>query len=140
MDAIVHRSPPASPINVTRPSSKGAIYPEMKVAMAAHANLWNEANPKLAIDTFHLIALPKDGGAFKHHAFDDLDREWQTFKVYREAWRLEKEWVAEKKVAKATSKTEAPVKPRIRVKAHSIPSLTMAEMLRAYGHVKEVRA
>ncbi len=32
-----------------------------------------------------------------------------------------------------------PAKPRIRVKARSIPSLTMAEMLRDYGHVPPVQ-
>lgn len=127
------------------------VYPEMKVALSAHANLWNEANPKMTIDTYHLIVLPKDGGAFQHHEFVELAREWETFKLYREAYRLEKEWdVKPKAKAKAEKIAEKPAagsfdkagnfvlgapKPRIRVKASSIPQPTMAEMLRAYGHV-----
>jgi hypothetical protein len=132
-----------------------AVYPEMKVALSAHANLWNEANPKMTIDTHHLIILPKDGGAFQHHAFPDLTREWETFKLYREAYRLEKEWdVKPKAKAKAAKIVEKPpvgsfdkignyavgasepiAKPRIRVKMQTSPVPTMAEMLRAYGHV-----
>jgi hypothetical protein len=96
--------------------------------------------PKMTIDTHHLITLPKDGGEFKHHAFADLSREWETFKLYRELWRLEKEWDAKPaKASKATKSAEPkPViseKPRVRVKAQSTPALTMAEMLRSYGHV-----
>jgi hypothetical protein len=109
----------------------------MKVALSAHANLWNEANPKMTIDTHHLIILPKDGGAFQHHAYPDLTRDWETFKLYREAYRLEKEWdVKPKAKAKAEKIAEKTVaKPRIRVKMQTSPVPTMAEMLRAYGHV-----
>src|SRR5262249_51866592 len=32
-------------------ASKG-MYPEMKVALSGHANLWNEANPKQQIDSY----------------------------------------------------------------------------------------
>jgi hypothetical protein len=140
-------------------STKGAVYPEMKITMAAHANLWNEANPKMTIDTYHLIALPKDGGDFKHHAFDNLAREWEIFKLYRELWRFEKEWevkptkktdakpkVVEKpatgsfdKVGNFVLGADKPIKPRIRVKMQTVPTPTLAEMLRAYGHVPEER-
>jgi len=138
-------------------SAKGVVYPDMKIAMAAHANLWNETcDPRMKIDTYHLITLPKDGGDFKHHAFADLSREWEIFKGYRELWRLEKEWdvkparKAEAKVEKNTKPlgqfnkngefvTEA-AKPRIRVKMQTTPTPTMAEMLRAYGHIQGVTA
>jgi hypothetical protein len=36
------------------------------VAMAAHAQLWNENNPGRLIEAFHWIGLPKDGGEFQH--------------------------------------------------------------------------
>lgn len=118
-------------------TGKGA-YPEMRVALAAHANLWNEANPRQSIDTHHLIILPKDGGAFQHHAFDNLANEWELFKLYREAYRLDK--ATQKPAPAAPQPAPAPAKPRVRVKANSAPSLSMAEILRSYGHLSEVRA
>jgi hypothetical protein len=118
-------------------TGKGA-YPDMRVALAGHANLWNEANPRQSIDTYHLIVLPKDGGAFQHHAFDSLANEWELFKLYREAYRLDK---ACQKPAPATPQpVQAPPKPRVRVKANSAPSLSMAEILRSYGHLSGARA
>jgi hypothetical protein len=121
-------------------TGKGA-YPDMRVALAGHANLWNEANPRQSIDTYHLIVLPKDGGAFQHHAFDSLANEWELFKLYREAYRLDKACQKPAPAAPAPAQpVQAPPKPRVRVKAQRAPALTMAEMLRAYGHVPEVRA
>src|SRR5271163_803921 len=34
---------------------------EMKIALAAHGNLWNETHPTQQLDSCHLIILPKDG-------------------------------------------------------------------------------
>jgi hypothetical protein len=124
-----------------------AVYNEMKVALAAHGNLWNEAKPTQKLDSYHLIILPKDGGAFQHHAYGDLSREWELFQAYLAAYRLEKAKPAAKAytipVFKAEPKAD-PVKaakPRIRVKAYSNCELnSMAATLRAYGHVPEARA
>ncbi len=110
-----------------------AVYAEMKVGLAAHGNLWNETHPTQRLDSYHLIILPKDGGPFQHHAYGDLQREWELFQAYLKAYSLEKATPAKE----AKQKAEKPAKPRIRVKAQSIPSVTMAEVLRAYGHVPE---
>lgn len=121
-------------------SAKGAIYDNMKIALSAHANLWNEANPKMTIDTYHLIVLPKDGGGFKHHAFDDFSREWRMFLLQLELYNLENSKPAkEPKPAKAEAIKPA-AKPRVRVKVQTQPVPTLAEMLRAYGHVPGVAA
>jgi hypothetical protein len=117
-----------------------AVYNEMRVALAAHGNLWNEANPKQTLDTYHLIILPKDGGPFQHHAYGDLQREWELFQLYLRAYGLEKAKPAKEAKPKVEKPAEKPAKPRIRVKAHSKPMLTMAEILVAYGHVPPQRA
>lgn len=104
-----------------------AVYNEMKVALAAHGNLWDEARPTQRLDSYHLIILPKDGGAFQHHAYGELTREWELFQLYLKAYSLEKAKPA--KVAKLKLVAEKPAKPRIRVKVQTSP-LTMAEMLR----------
>jgi hypothetical protein len=107
----------------------------MKIALSAHANLWNEANPKMTIDTYHLIVLPKDGGGFKHHAFDTLEREWKTFLLQRELYDMEN---AKPAKAAKSKPVEKPAKLRIRVKAQSKPLVTMAEILAAFGEVPKV--
>lgn len=117
-------------------------YPDQKVALRAHANLWNEYNSKLKIDTYHLVILPKDGAGFKHCEFDELDREWELFKLYRQAYDLEKGAPSPKRASSPRSeKAQASEKPRVRVRATtSVNPLSMAEIMRAYGHVPEVRA
>jgi hypothetical protein len=71
----------------------------------------------MTIDTHHLIVLSKDGSGFKHHAFDNLDREWTMFLLQRELYRLEKE-----PAAKPAPKPVASAKPRVRVKAQTAPA------------------
>jgi hypothetical protein len=50
--------------------AEATVYPEAKIAIRAHANLWNEPNPKeFAVQTHHLIGLSKEGAGFKHYEF-----------------------------------------------------------------------
>jgi hypothetical protein len=139
-------------------------FPDQKVRLAAYANLWNENNPRQKLDDYHLIILPKNGAGFKHCFWGtrDLDSEWKLFLNYRAGYDLDKACTgsAKKRPAKAQAKP-AEGKPRIRVKARSAPVVTLAEVLlasdlanhvfqpehqlsmteilRAYGHVPEVR-
>jgi hypothetical protein len=143
-------------------SKDATVYPEAKVALRAHANLWNEHNPqKFAVQTYHLIGLSKNGAGFKHYAFDNLDAQWDLFTTLLRAYQLDKACgsVTEGR-AKPTAKAKAAPKP-IRVKPQPAPvtltevveaadlvnhvwrpehQFTMAELLRNYGHVPEVRA
>jgi hypothetical protein len=138
-------------------SKDATVYPEAKVAIRAHASLWNEHNPqKFAVQTYHLIALSKNGAGFKHYAFDNLDAQWDLFRCLLDAHRLEKACgpVAgrpSRQSAKPTaSAIPTPPKPRIpaRTQTQLLMSevtndprqLSMAEILRSYGHLPEVRA
>lgn len=132
-------------------------YPDQKVALRAHANLWNEHNPpKFQIMSYHLVILPKDGAGFKHCEFDELDREWELFKLYRQAYDLEK---GSQEKAKPNTKMTKPApintgntKPKsinpprpahqlLMSEVTSHPNqMSMAEIMRAYGHVSEARA
>lgn len=127
------------------------------VAMAAHAQLWNENNPERLIEAFHWIGLPKDGAEFRHHEYANLSPQWEIFLLYLDCWRLERGLqrtrtkkaapVAEvQKDAPAATSTapEPPAKPRRTRKPIEQPTVrpilplqTMDELLRAYGHVKE---
>jgi hypothetical protein len=117
--------------------------------LAAYCHLWNELNPLQELDDLHLLILSKDGAGFKHCFWSksELTREWEIFKAYREAYRLEKEIKPAKvtKEPKAEASTSAQpakpaAKPRVRVKVQTEPVPTLAEMLRAYGHVPGVAA
>src|SRR4029077_1982336 len=77
------------------------------VAMAAHAQLWNEANPNRPIEAFHWIGLPKDGSEFKHHEYADLGPQWEIFCGYLDLWRLEK-GLTRKRTAKPATVAPAP--------------------------------
>jgi hypothetical protein len=109
--------------------------------LAAYSNLWNELNPMQELDDCHLLILSKDGAGFKHFSRtkNELAREWDVFKAWRSAYAVEKERSAKPHTIPVFKAEPKPVKPRIRVKAPSIPSPTMAEMLRAYGHVPPVQ-
>jgi hypothetical protein len=133
-------------------------YPDHLIALAAHGHLWEENHPQQRLTAgYHLLILPKDGSGFQHHAYDDLAPQWRLFTLYLEAYRLDKDCgkTANANVAKVVPKAAAaaavldhltrtapppskPAKPRVRVSARTarmIGSPTMAEVLRAYGHV-----
>lgn len=65
-------------------------YPDHLVALAAHGQLWDENHPSERLSSYHLLCLPKDGSAFKHHAYADLSQQWELFQLWLDAYRLEK--------------------------------------------------
>lgn len=122
-------------------------YPDHVLALAAYGELWRENHPQQPLTSYHLLILPKDGSPFQHHAYTDLSQQWKLFTLYLEAYRLDKacsnlldgDGVVASGVKPAAQAPQKAAKPRLRAKAHatsSAPTLTMAEMLRAYGHVK----
>jgi hypothetical protein len=154
-------------------------YHEQLLAMAAHATLWNEHNPRQKVQACHLIYLPKDGSSHKHHSYAGLDSLWREFHqlliafaikngtprplevrndpehLVAEIARLKAEvaTAAAALISKGSQKTPLKARKRVRrprVKAAPaqlllpppiIPvlplQLSMAELLRSYGHVKE---
>jgi hypothetical protein len=133
-------------------------YPEHLIGLAAHGQLWQERHPQHPLTSYHLIILPKDGGAFQHFAYQDLGLHWKLFQLYLEAYRLDQSCGSAVAMADAVASgptttaspasSEAPAavkpsKPRVRASAktvHAAAPATMAEMLRAYGHLKEAEA
>ena len=122
------------------------VYPDMWFVMRAHGELWEENYPDRPLDGgYHLILLPKNGGKFQHHVKerDELETEWRIYTLLLEAYRLEKEGpAAVENVAPMNKPVRAPkpkATPREKItpKLEHRPMMTMGEMLRAYGHVKE---
>ena len=114
-------------------------YPDHLLALAAHGNLWNEHHPDQPIKSYHLLILPKDGSGFQEYAYTDLTLQWKLFRLYLDAYRLDK---AAAQVASATVKktTAAAASPKKRTTKPRIAAATMAELLRAYKHVPGVAA
>lgn len=97
-------------------------YPDHLVAMAAHAQLWNENHADQPIEAFHWIGLPKDGSEFQHHAYADLSAQWEIFTGYLDLWRIEK-GITRKRTVKPATVVPAP-KTRLATPAMatSVPS------------------
>jgi hypothetical protein len=131
-------------------------YPDHLIALAAHGRLWEENNPQQPITSYHLLLLPKDGSGFKHHAYSaaHMEPQWRLFRLYLEAYRLDKACAGALTGQAQTIKPagEKADKPRLRTRAAAADkpppgktkvtgaAATMAELLRAYGHVKEAVA
>lgn len=130
-------------------SKDGTVYPDMLLAMVAHGKLWTENNPDQPLmGGYHLIVLPKDGSAFRHFHYANLDAYWQLFQMYLAAFRLDKACSKAEALEGQTivpspaPKRAAPPQPRPQVSyAPQANIMSMAEILRSYGHVREgVRA
>jgi hypothetical protein len=106
-------------------------YPDHLVAMAAHGRLWQETHPQHPLTAgYHLLFLPKDGSPFQHHSYTDLSAHWKLFTLYLEAYALDKALTAKSTKAKPAS---------AKLVSKNV-QMTMGEMLRAYGHLKECSA
>lgn len=144
-------------------------YREQLLAMSAHGALWNEAYPDRPIRSHHIVYLPKDGSAHRHHAFADLSAQWVEFRHLLAAFAekhgapkpldprdeeiarlkadLERASAPKRKprtvkpAPKTRLKEPAPVidKPVVIAlppRAVAAAPMTMAEILRSYGHVR----
>lgn len=117
------------------------VYEDHLMQMAAYGILWEENHPKEPLDSgYHLILLPKDGAKPVHREFtkEQLHPFRQKFWLYRQAYNYEPmcndpKILAGSKVAPSYAQ---PAKPRVRIEARSAP-MSMGELLRSYGHVKE---
>ena len=86
-------------------------FPDHLVALAAHGKLWEENNPQHRLSSYHLICLPKDGSDFAHHAYADLAPQWELFRLWLEAYRLEKGCTIAKAAKAARAANVAGAKP-----------------------------
>jgi hypothetical protein len=129
------------------------VYEDHLLQMAAYGILWTENFPDERLDEgYHLILLPKDGAKPVHREFthDQLHPFRQKFWLYRQAYNFEApcndpKVLAGSKVAPSPKPAKAarPVQlamPNCRRDPAPV-QMSMGELLRSYGHVKEgVRA
>lgn len=70
-------------------TSKG-IYTSHLVQLAAYKQLWDENYPDDPIEGFVLVKFDKEHGDFTHKFWTDLDDAWETFKLLRKLYDLDK--------------------------------------------------
>jgi len=141
-------------------TNTGEVYEDFLLQLAAYGILWAETHPDEPLtEGYHLILLPKDGSKPIHREFthEQLHPYRQKFWLYRKAFDLDAictdpatlNGVAVAPSPKPDAKPET-VSPKAAVAAKRTKTtrekiiadspqrpLTMAETLRAYGHVRE---
>ena len=69
-----------------------AIYQDYLIQIAAYDQLWLENNPdKPLTGGFHLCRFSKEHADFAHHYWSELDDAWEQFKLFRQAYELDKQ-------------------------------------------------
>lgn len=70
--------------------TSNSVYQDMLIQLAAYKQLWEENFPDRPLYGFHLCRFSKEHGDFAHHYYSELDDAWQQFKLFREAYELDK--------------------------------------------------
>lgn len=71
--------------------TSNSIYTNHLVQLAAYRHLWEVNNPDQPITGgFHLLRFAKEHGDFAHHYFPDLAEGWEQFKLFRQAYEIDK--------------------------------------------------
>jgi hypothetical protein len=71
--------------------TSNGVYPDYLIQLAAYRHLWEFNNPdKLITGGFHLCRFSKEHADFAHHYWGELDDAWQQFKLFRQAYDIDK--------------------------------------------------
>jgi len=71
--------------------TSNGIYQDYLIQLAAYKHLWDVNNPDNPIaGGFHLIRFSKENADFAHHYWSELDDAWDQFKLFRQAYELDK--------------------------------------------------
>ena len=71
--------------------TSNGCYPDYLIQIAAYGNLWNENYPKQPINGgYHLCRFSKEEADFAHHFWANLDDAWEQFKLFRQAYEIDK--------------------------------------------------
>jgi hypothetical protein len=71
--------------------TSNGVYQDYLIQIAAYYHLWEENRPGLPITGgFHLLRFSKEHADFAHHYWSELDDAWEQFKLFRQAYELDK--------------------------------------------------
>jgi len=112
------------------------VYEDHLMQMGAYSLLWEECHPKEPLTSgYHLILLPKDGAPSRHREYtlEALTPFRAKFKLYRQAYDLDQVCNSKKVLAGITVAPSHEPPKQLNAPKYG----TIAEMLRAHGHIKE---
>jgi hypothetical protein len=66
--------------------TSSGLWPDMRIQLAAYKNLLIEHG--YDIQQVHLLRIDKETGEFHHHKLENLDSEWELFKLFLQAYPL----------------------------------------------------
>ena len=69
--------------------TSNAVYTDHLIQMAAYGHLIYECL-QIDVQGYHLCRFSKENVDFGHHFFDQLDNEWESFKLMRRLYDLDK--------------------------------------------------
>lgn len=71
--------------------TSSGVYLDYLIQIAAYRQLWEENNPDRPITGgFHLLRFSKENADFAHHYWSELDDAWEQFKLFRQAYDIDK--------------------------------------------------
>jgi len=71
--------------------TSNGVYQDYLIQITAYRQLWEETNPDQPIvGGYHLLRFSKEHADFAHHYWSELDEAWEQFKLFRQAYELDK--------------------------------------------------
>ena len=71
--------------------TSNGVYPDYLIQLAAYRQLWIENHPDEPITGGnHLLRFSKEHADFAHHYWNELDDAWEQFKLFRQAYYIDK--------------------------------------------------
>ena len=71
--------------------TSNGVYPDYLIQLAAYKQLWEENNPDRPLTGgFHLCRFAKSHGDFAHHYYPDLSEAWEQFKLFLQAYEIDR--------------------------------------------------
>ena len=71
--------------------TSNGVYPDYLIQLAAYRHLWEENHPDRPLTGgFHLCRFSKEHADFAHHYWSELDDAWEQFKLFRQAYEIDK--------------------------------------------------
>jgi hypothetical protein len=72
--------------------TSNAVFQDYIIQLAAYKQLWDENHPDDPITGgFHLLRFSKEHADFVHHYWSEIDEAWEQFKLFRQAYEIDKQ-------------------------------------------------
>jgi hypothetical protein len=70
--------------------TSNGVYPDYIIQLAAYRHLVESSTNQIITGGFHLCRFSKENADFAHHFWSELDDAWEQFKLFRQAYDIDK--------------------------------------------------